>query len=296
MRVILARRVAAGVARAPSYDSPVAVPGVFRRPAALVVKGLAAGADLLVPSVPGLTILIYHRVGGTTATQIDLATARFEEQVAELAASGRLVSLDEGLSQLERGRVDAEPVVLTFDDGTTDWVDQALPVLVQHQAPATFFVATEFVEQGRDFPNGGRPISWRGLRELTSSGLATIGSHTHTHALLDRATGSQAADEIDRSIDALQNRLGVACEHFAYPKALLGSPAAEEEVRKRFRSATIAGTRSNPAGTDLHRLHRSPIQVSDGMRWFRRKAAGGMRFEDTARSVLNRRRYSGTTT
>ena len=48
--------------------------------------------------------------------------------------------------------------------------------------------------------------------------------------------------------------------------------------------------------TDPYRLARSPIQVSDGMRWFRRKVAGGLRFEDTLRRLLNRGRYASATT
>lgn len=260
------------------------------------VKVAAAGADVLRPAAPGLVILIYHRVGARTASQIDLAAERFDEQVAELVSSGRVVSLDEGLERVETGELADVPVVLTFDDGTVDWVDEALPVLVRHQAPATFYVATDFVERRAPFPGDGEPISWAGLGELVASGLATIGSHTHTHALLDRADGPAAAAELDRSTELLGERLGVECAHFAYPKALLGSPAAEAEVRRRFRSATVAGSRSNPTGADLHRLRRTPIQVADGMRWFRRKAAGGMRLEDTARSLLNRGRYAGAAT
>lgn len=260
------------------------------------VKVAAAGADALRRKEPGLVILIYHRVGGRTASQVDLPTTLFEEQVAALAASGRLVTLDAGLERLRTGALDDEPVVLTFDDGTADWVEEALPVLVRHQAPATFYVATDFVERSLPFPGGGHPISWAGLRELAASGVATIGSHTHTHALLDRADGPGAAAELERSIELIGERLGLACEHFAYPKALLGSPAAEGEVQARFRSATVGGSRANPAGADAHRLCRTPIQVADGMRWFTRKAAGGMRFEDTARSLLNRGRYAGATT
>src|SRR5207244_7718315 len=100
-----------------------------------------------------------------------------------------------------------------------------------------------------------------------------------------------------RSIGLIGDRLGVECPHFAYPKALLGSPAAEQEVRRRFRTGAIAGTRPNQYGqTDLHRLHRSPIQVSDGLRWFRHKAAGGLRLEDELRRLRNRRRYAGAVT
>lgn len=267
----------------------------IRRAIGGAVKVAAAGADAVRPGPEGLVVLIYHRVGARTASQVDLPTARFEEQVAELVGSGRLVSLDEGLVRLARGDVADRPVVLTFDDGTRDWVDEVLPVLDRHQAPATFYVATDFVARQVAFPGGGEPVSWAGLRELASSGLATLGSHTHRHALLDRVDGVVAADELSRSVDLLGEHAGVECAHFAYPKALLGSPAAEAEVRRRFRSAAVGGGRANPVGADVHRLARTPIQVADGMGWFRRKAAGGLHLEDAARSLLNRRRYAGAT-
>jgi peptidoglycan/xylan/chitin deacetylase (PgdA/CDA1 family) len=259
------------------------------------VKVLAEGVDAVRPPRRGLVILIYHRVGGASGSSVDLDQGRFDAQVAELAASGRIVSLDEGLTRLAADQLDGAPVVLSFDDGTADWVDQVLPVLVRHAAPATFYVATDFVERQVELPGGAPPVTWTGLAELCATGLATIGSHTHSHALLDRSDGPAAAIELDTSVGLVGERLGVACDHFAYPKALLGSPAAEGEVRRRFRSATIAGTRANVAGADPHRLHRSPVQQEDGMRWFRRKAAGGMWLEDAGRSLANRRRYAGAT-
>ena len=67
-------------------------------------------------------------------------------------------------------------------------------------------------------------------------------------------------------------------------------------MRTRFRTAAVAGSHTNPFGaTDLHRVARTPVQVTDGMTWFRRKAGGGLRSEDRARAVLNRGRYSGAT-
>ena len=52
----------------------------------------------------------------------------------------------------------------------------------------------------------------------------------------------------------------------------------------------------NRYGADPYRLARSPVQYSDGMRWFRHKAAGGLGFEDTLRRLLNRGRYASATT
>lgn len=270
------------------------MPGQLRQ----FVKISAAAADA-VRRPRGLVILIYHRVGARTAVSVDLPRPLFAEQLAALASEWAPVTLDAAadLVAASAGPGGRPPVCLTFDDGTADFVEEALPELVAHGVPATLYVATDHIETGRPFPDDGRPVSWAGLRDALSTGLVTIGSHTHTHRLLDRVDGTEAAGELDRSITLIEDRLGVACRHFAYPKALLGSPSAEQEVRRRFRTAAVAGTRPNPYGaTDLYRLRRSPVQIGDGMRWFRRKAAGGMALEDDLRGLRNRRRYAGTVT
>jgi peptidoglycan/xylan/chitin deacetylase (PgdA/CDA1 family) len=262
------------------------------------VKWLASFADT-VRRPNGLVVLIYHRVGGHTPVSVDLPRSLFAQQLEVLSAGWAPVTLDDAAQALVRDAAPAgpAPVCLTFDDGTADFVEEALPELVSHGVPATLYVATDFVESGRPFPDDGRPVSWAGLRDALSTGLVTIGSHTHTHRLLDRVEAGEAADELDRSKGLIEDRLGVACDHFAYPKALAGSPGAEQEVRRRFRTAALGGTRPNPYGcTDPHRLCRSPVQVADGMRWFRRKAAGGMALEDELRALRNRRRYAGSVT
>jgi peptidoglycan/xylan/chitin deacetylase (PgdA/CDA1 family) len=263
------------------------------------VKEVAGLADRVRPPTVGLVVLIYHRVGRRAEIEIDLSTELFAEQMAELASRFRVVTLDEGLTLL--GRPDLEeaprPVVVTFDDGTVDFVEEALPVLDRFSVPATLFVATGFVEDQRTFPDAGRPLTWSALDDACATGLVTIGSHTHTHRLLDRATADETADELDRSCGLVEERLGVEAAHFAYPKALPGNPEADGLVRRRFRSASLAGTRPNAfAASDVFALARSPVQQSDGMRFFRRKAEGGMAAEDRIRQVANRLRYRGRAT
>lgn len=260
------------------------------------LKAASAALDRVRSPDAGLVVLIYHRVGRRSAVEVDLPVSLFEEQMAYLAAQVRVVPLTEGLAALATGR--REPLVaVTFDDGTADFADVALPVLVEHGVPVTLYVATDFVERGVDFPDDGVPLSWSALGDALATGLVDVGSHTHHHALLDRLPAPDVETELDRSIDLIGERLHVRAAHFAYPKAVMGSPAADAAVRARFDSAAVAGTRVNVAGrTDVHRLARSPVQLSDGMRWFRQKVAGGMALEDTVRRVVNRRRYSGATT
>lgn len=256
------------------------------------VKRLSIGVDELRDLRRGVVALLYHLVGADTGVQVDLPASLFDEQMSALADSGRAVSLERGLELLDGlppadGR---DPVVVTFDDGTADFVDQALPILQRYDIPATLYVATEFVERGRAFTYGAPAASWAGLRDAVDTGLVTIGSHTHTHALMDRT--DDAAGELDRSVGLIEDRLGLTPRHFAYPKAVAGSPSAEAEVRRRFRSAALAGTRPNPYGTtDPHLLARSPIQRSDGMRYFLAKLDGGMSLEGDLRRVFDRVRY-----
>ncbi len=271
---------------------------MLKQVARAALKPLSAAADVLRPPPAGITILIYHRVGAGSGGEVDLDPAAFGDQMAALAESGSVVTLDTAVALLEAGDpLEQDPVVITFDDGTPDVVDVALPILERHQLPMTLYLATAHVEAGVGFwQEDDAPLSWSALQDAVSTGLVDIGSHTHRHALLDRLGAREIADELDQSVTLIKDRLGIDPKHFAYPKALAPNPTADAQVRSRFRSAAIAGTRPNEYGcSDVHLLKRSPIQRSDTMRWFERKAAGGMGLEDRVRDVLNRRRYADAT-
>jgi peptidoglycan/xylan/chitin deacetylase (PgdA/CDA1 family) len=264
------------------------------------LKTLAAAGDRVRPPTPGVVVLIYHRVGGGSGTEVDLPPEAFDEQMAWLAATGRVVSLDDALAQLAAGddrAVDGEapdegPIVVTFDDGTADLAEVATPILVRHGVPAIVYLATKFVDEGLDFPDDGAPLSWAAVRDMAATGLVTFGSHTHAHLLLDRLPPAEAVDELDRSKVLIEHHVGAPAHHFAYPKAVAASAEVEPLVRARYRSAALGGNRPNPyRGTDVHRLSRTAVQVSDGAAYFLRKARGGMALEDSLRRGLNRVRY-----
>lgn len=261
-----------------------------------MVKTTAAGIDVVRRPHRGIVVLLYHRVGAGTDSTVDLPVELFEQQMTEIAS--RATTLDAALDALAGNTPPNDrDIVVTFDDGTTDFAAHAVPVLARHRVPGLVYLATDFVENGREFPGGAAPVSWAELRDAVSTGLVSVGSHTDSHRLLDRIDGPTAARELDRSIDLIGERLGLPVAHFAYPKAQAPNAEAEAEVRRRVRSAALAGTAANAYGhTDPYRLSRSPIQVTDGLRWFRRKAAGGMAVEDTLRRLANRGRYADAVT
>ena len=273
-----------------------------------IVKRASLATDPVLARQGGVTVLIYHRVGGGSASEVDLPVDTFRQHLQHLAEHTTVVSLDRAVQLLDGGadgaarpshqfaRHDKPLTVITFDDGTADFTDHAVPALVEAGLPATLYVATEFVHTGTDFPWGAPPTSWAELRDATSTGLVTIGSHTHSHWLMDRTDPQVVNADLDLSIELITTHVGTAPTHFAYPKAVLGSPATEIAVRRRFTTAALARSRTNvPGHTDLHRLSRTPVQRSDSLRHFAAKAHGGMRLEGALRDTIARVKYAGAT-
>jgi peptidoglycan/xylan/chitin deacetylase (PgdA/CDA1 family) len=183
------------------------------------------------------------------------------------------------------------PVVLTFDDGTPDFVEQALPVLAARDFPVTLYLATGPVDEGRAFWHDGAVLTWKAMEDAVATGLVTVGSHTHSHRPLDSLTPVEAEQDLRRATGLIEDHLGLTPRHFAYPKAIEPTLDVEEVVRAQFDSAALEGNRANVVRrTDPFLLARSPIQISDGDRFFRHKAAGGLRLEATFRGALRRRR------
>jgi peptidoglycan/xylan/chitin deacetylase (PgdA/CDA1 family) len=265
-----------------------------------LVKRVSVASDSVLRPPAGVTVLIYHRVGGGSDSAVDMDPSEFDRQLEHLAGHHQVIDLHSavaGLADPSAASWDDDgprPVVITFDDGTTDFAEHVVPALVRHGIPATLYAATRFIDEQVDFPWGAPPITWSALRDAVSTGMVHVGSHTHSHWLLDRMDTDTMAADLDRSIELIGAELGAAPTHFAYPKALPGSPASEIEVRRRFASASLAGSRVNrPGRTDLHRLWRTPVQRSDHEQFFAAKARGGMRLEGELRSLLAKVRYRG---
>lgn len=105
----------------------------------------AAGALL---RKPGVTVLMYHRVGNGDGLFPALDTALFAEHMRWLSANGTPIG-PEDLRRCARNPRRLRPAILvTFDDGYRDYHDNAYPVLKDLGIPAVVFLATSFMDHG----------------------------------------------------------------------------------------------------------------------------------------------------
>ena len=99
-------------------------------------------------------VLMYHRVDTLAADPWQLAVTpdRFATQIAMLCRRRRVVPLSWLAEELAAGRLPARTAAVTFDDGYSDVLRNALPILKDQQCPATVFVTTGAI--------GNRTVFW----------------------------------------------------------------------------------------------------------------------------------------
>jgi peptidoglycan/xylan/chitin deacetylase (PgdA/CDA1 family) len=141
---------------------------------------------------PRALVLAYHYVGDSsqTAPWVTVSPDSFAAQMAWLAKSGLVISLDCLLGELQRRRVPrGSSVVITFDDAALDTWTTAFPILRRYNLPATLFVPTDCV---------GRPgqFWWNRLGRLNTA-ASQRGKHLESFLV-----GAGFLDEAESDSDA----------------------------------------------------------------------------------------------
>ncbi len=167
-------------------------------------------------------ILFFHRVADRHPNAWTISNRKFMHHVNWLRRHADLVSLEEAQHRLQHGNRRLA-VSITFDDGYADNCDVALPFLLQHRIPCTYFVSLDFAMTGRAFPHDEQagtklaPNTPTQLRQLAAAGIA-IGAHTRHHVNLGTIRNETVLyDEVVQSARELSVLVGSPVSYFAFP-------------------------------------------------------------------------------
>lgn len=231
------------------------------------------GAGALDDGERTLRVLMYHKVNDRWPNPATVPTAVFDEQMHLLRDLGYTpVTLDAVRDHyLEGVPLPPGAVLITFDDGYRDNLENALPVLERYGYPAVVFVPIGYLDDGRPLPHeepllrlGVRnpTVRWAELAELEARGMR-VESHGIAHRPLSELSLDEALREIVLSKLRLEERLGREVEAFAYVKGSLADYRPEhaslvEQAGYRLAFSTVSG--ANGPGTNRFRLRRYNIE------------------------------------
>jgi peptidoglycan/xylan/chitin deacetylase (PgdA/CDA1 family) len=165
-------------------------------------------------------ILMYHAVADISydPNMVAVSPQRFAAQLAWLARHRlRGVAVGTLVAAMRAGRARGL-VGITFDDGYTTVLANAVPELLRHGFTATVFVVSERVGGTNDWDDGTPwPLLSRSqISELAAVGLE-IGSHGATHTRLAGEPADRLAAEVGGSRESLGRLADAEIRGFAYP-------------------------------------------------------------------------------
>jgi len=230
-------------------------------------------------------ILNYHSIHPTH--RFATKPEDFIQQMDYLTSHFKVILLNDFYNmRVAKDNLPNRLAMVTFDDGYADNYEYAFPILKKFGVKATIFLTTGFIEGIVDIAARDRtyarisPLTWAQIHEMKEWGIS-FGSHTHTHLILPRIPIEKAEDEIIRSKEILEDKLGLPVEAFAYP---LGQPRTFNQkivslLKKhgfKFACSTIWG--HDNSNTDIFALHRIRIDSCDTLNDFKEKINGNWDF------------------
>jgi peptidoglycan/xylan/chitin deacetylase (PgdA/CDA1 family) len=220
-----------------------------------------------------LRVLMYHKVNDLQPNPTTVPTEVFAEQMALLGEFGYVpVSLALVRDHYVEGApLPAGAVLITFDDGYRDNLENALPILLRHGYPAVIFVPIGFLDGDRPLPHEealralgvrNETVGWDDLVELEAAGIR-VESHGIGHRPLSELEPAEAAREIALSKLRLEERLGREVEAYAFVKGSLADYRSEHVSLVQQAGYTLAFTSvsgANGPTTDRYRLRRYNVE------------------------------------
>jgi peptidoglycan/xylan/chitin deacetylase (PgdA/CDA1 family) len=148
-----------------------------------------------------LSILTFHRVY-SECDPVFTTEPNAETFGAWLSAWARwfnVLPLTEAVERLRDGRLPARAACITFDDGYVDNLEIAAPILKAQGIPATFFVATDFLDGGMMFND--RVIE--AFRQARGDAFNLSAMGLGTWSLTDARARAQGVDGVLRQVKYL---------------------------------------------------------------------------------------------
>ncbi|HEX5330002.1 polysaccharide deacetylase family protein [Sulfuricurvum sp.] len=199
-------------------------------------------------------VLCYHRFGVEVADSMTIKNSAFAEQMEWLKTNGyTVISLDTAM-QYEQGKIKSIPtksVVITVDDGHKSVYSDMAPIVKKYKIPVTLFIYPSAIS------NAKYAMTWEQLRELETTKLFHVESHTYWHPNFKKEKKSLSAEEYAKSVDKqlngskkkLEEKMGHEIKYLAWVFGIYDD-ALLVDVKKAGYTAAFTIDRKHASSSD----------------------------------------------
>ena len=153
---------------------------------------------------------MYHRFGESKYPSTNIQLDIFEEQLKIIQKDGIKFIHPRNFEETLRNNKKQRKILFTVDDGLLSFYKNAWPVLKRKKIPFILFVNTREV-------GAYNYMNWEQIIELHESDLVEIGNHSHSHEYLVDETPDIIKNDIQKSIEIFEKKLGKNSIFFSYP-------------------------------------------------------------------------------
>jgi peptidoglycan/xylan/chitin deacetylase (PgdA/CDA1 family) len=228
----------------------------------------------------GLPMFTYHKIAapprGTRDPFLYVTPDQFHKQLAQLRQAGFASTSVEATRGWEGGH--RQQAVITFDDGFSSVCEHGSEILKRNQFQGTQFLVAGFLGRKNEWDMAKGDVAETlmdesQVREWLAAGNQ-IGSHSMTHRNLRHLNAAEAREEISGSKRSLEDRFGVAIEHFCYPFGSWNSAVRDLVTEAGYLTACTVQFGVNQPTTPPYELRRIiPLTSGEMLRKIRHRLA-----------------------
>ena len=153
---------------------------------------------------------MYHRFEENKYPSTNIRNEVFLKHINAINNSGIEFITFKKFKEIIKTNIDKSYLLLTIDDAFESFYLNAWPVLKNKKIPFILFVST------REVGKSGY-MTWKQIKEISSSDLVTIGNHSHSHDYLIDWEDDKIKSDLIMSIKIFKDKLNYSPKIFSYP-------------------------------------------------------------------------------
>ena len=158
----------------------------------------------------GVIALMYHRFDENKYPSTNIRLDIFNKHLEEIKKLNLEFISFEKFEKILGEEINKSYLLLTVDDAFTSFYLNAWPIIKKNKIPMILFVST------REVGKYGY-MTWEQIKEIESTGLVTIGNHSHSHEYLIDWSANAIKNDLEKSIKIFKKELAHSPKLFSYP-------------------------------------------------------------------------------